>query len=405
MPHLGDLGRYRMAIEDDEPRDREVWSNVAKFWYNKASDKSPSVGRLYHHLAILARPYTLEQLSLYTRSLTCVIPFESAKGSIMTLFNPVLHSKDATQRRPSSFETVFIRAHAIFFASKPMDSSALFDTTVDELKQDDLLDKHITRAGARFKETGAYAAISNIAALFEYGFAKDGASRSRLRSVFEDTQVIKEEGKKSAAANRSDSVNLPPSNGPPYPGFDNTMTSGTNDSVVSISQPSKLASITLEICLKRSKDSNVYPLVHVYLAFFRSLIIVLRNCKHFEQDTVLKTIERDIPWAALCLFLDTLAVDPQVMTPRVWDDEFPMPVREKGRPLPEDFIMRGQLYTQWYFVADWFTACMADDDERSHDLPSMAQPRKERLLWLGLRIASVCLTTKMLRFSLTSFSG
>jgi len=28
----GDLGRYRMAIEDDEPRDREVWSNVARFW-------------------------------------------------------------------------------------------------------------------------------------------------------------------------------------------------------------------------------------------------------------------------------------------------------------------------------------------------------------------------------------
>lgn len=394
-----------MAIEDDEPRDREVWSNVAKFWYNKASDKGPNVGRLYHHLAILARPYTLEQLSLYTRSLTCVNPFESAKGSIMTLFNPVLHSKDATQRRPSSFETVFIRAHAIFFASKPMDSSALFNTTVDELEKDGLLDKHIARAGARFKESGAYAAVSNIAALFEYGSAKDGASRSRLRLVFEDTQMIKEEGKKSAAANASDSVNLPPSTGPPYLGFDNPMISGTNNSVVSISQPSKLASITLEICLKRPNDSNVYPLVHVYLAFLWSLIIVLQTCKYFEHDTVLKTIERDIPWVSVCLFLNTLAVDPRVMTSRVWHDEFPRPVREKGRPLPEDFIMRGQLYTQWYFVANWFTACMADDDERSHDLPSMAQPRKERLLWLGLRIASVCLTTTMLRLSLTYSSG
>ncbi|MCJ1469811.1 hypothetical protein MMC07_008453 [Pseudocyphellaria aurata] len=26
---LGDLGRYRMAIEDDDIRDREVWSRVA----------------------------------------------------------------------------------------------------------------------------------------------------------------------------------------------------------------------------------------------------------------------------------------------------------------------------------------------------------------------------------------
>ena len=87
---LGDLGRYRMAIEDDEPKDREVWSNVARFWYNKAADKSPNRGRLYHHLAILAPPYTREQLSLYLRSLICVIPSESARGNIMTLFNPIM---------------------------------------------------------------------------------------------------------------------------------------------------------------------------------------------------------------------------------------------------------------------------------------------------------------------------
>jgi hypothetical protein len=27
---LGDLGRYRMAIEDDRIRDREVWTRVAR---------------------------------------------------------------------------------------------------------------------------------------------------------------------------------------------------------------------------------------------------------------------------------------------------------------------------------------------------------------------------------------
>ena len=87
---LGELGRYRMAVEDDEPKDREAWGNVARFWYNKAADKSPNVGRLYHHLAILARPYTLEQLKLYLSSLTCVCPSVSAKGSILTLFNPTM---------------------------------------------------------------------------------------------------------------------------------------------------------------------------------------------------------------------------------------------------------------------------------------------------------------------------
>ena len=87
---LGDLGRYRMAIEDDEPKDREVWSNVARFWYEKAAERSPNVGRLYHHLAILARPYTIEQLSLYLRSLTSASPFVSVVGGIQTLFNPIM---------------------------------------------------------------------------------------------------------------------------------------------------------------------------------------------------------------------------------------------------------------------------------------------------------------------------
>ena len=112
---LGDLGRYRMAIEDDEPRDRETWSNVARFWYNKAADKSATVGRLYHHLAILARPYSLEQLSLYTRALTCVTPFENARGSVMTLFKPILQGIDTVNRRSSLLETVFIRAHGYLF--------------------------------------------------------------------------------------------------------------------------------------------------------------------------------------------------------------------------------------------------------------------------------------------------
>ena len=51
---LGDLGRYRMAIEEEDIQDREVWTQVARQWYLKASDQSPQTGRLYHHLAIVA---------------------------------------------------------------------------------------------------------------------------------------------------------------------------------------------------------------------------------------------------------------------------------------------------------------------------------------------------------------
>ena len=51
---LGDLGRYRMAIEDDDVRDREVWSGVARFWYGKAADKSPKVWKKGPPLALSA---------------------------------------------------------------------------------------------------------------------------------------------------------------------------------------------------------------------------------------------------------------------------------------------------------------------------------------------------------------
>ncbi|EHK20570.1 uncharacterized protein TRIVIDRAFT_118139, partial [Trichoderma virens Gv29-8] len=66
---LGDLGRYRKAIEDDDIRDREIWTAVSRYWYLKASDKLPTTGRLYHHLAILARPNALQQTYYYTKSL------------------------------------------------------------------------------------------------------------------------------------------------------------------------------------------------------------------------------------------------------------------------------------------------------------------------------------------------
>lgn len=40
---LGDLGRYRMSIEEIDMQDREIWSGVSRFWYSKAIEKTPEV--------------------------------------------------------------------------------------------------------------------------------------------------------------------------------------------------------------------------------------------------------------------------------------------------------------------------------------------------------------------------
>ena len=386
-----------MAIEDDEPRDRETWSNVARFWYNKAADKSPTIGRLYHHLAILARPYSLEQLSLYTRALTCVTPFESARGSVMTLFNPILHGKDTAHRRLSSLETIFIRAHGILFTTQRADSNDQFNATVDELEQDGLFDKYTTKCASRFKETGVHTAVSNIAALFEFGIPKQGGSKSTLRLAFEDALRVKAEAAKPVPGQSMDpgnptSFGMDPkyAAGLPEPNVESLVLSRDQSLWSFISQALRLTSITLGTSLKRTKDKNVYPLVHIYLAFLWSLIIVQEACRYFEKAVVWRVIERDIPWIAVCYFLNELAAEPQAMTEKVWAEEFPRPDTEKGRPLAEDFVMRGQMYSLWLYPRTWFTDPMVDDDERTHDPPSMTQPRMERILWLGHRIASVC---------------
>ena len=245
-----------MVIEDDGAKDNQFWSNVAQFWCKKASDKSPVLGRLYHHLAVLARPYTLEQLSLYTRALTVLTPFESAKESIMTLFNPIINSRESNVRWSSSMEATFIQAHAIIFTRDLVDTSHRSEMTIEERKADEPF-SYINKILAIFGQIGVFAAVANIAALFEYGKAKRRISTP-----------------------------------------------------INTKQP---------------------------------------------------------------------------------DPAFPKPTGESYDPLPEEFVMRGQLYSQCSFPETWFTDTTIGDDERSSEVPSMSQPRMDRLLWLGRRLASVCL--------------
>ncbi len=146
---LGDLGRYRMAIEDDNIRDREVWTAVSRGWYSKASDKAPTTGRLYHHLAILARPNALQQLFYYTKSLCVAIPFISARDSIMTLFEPVLAQNPNQQTRLPPAEHAFVRLNAVLFSKKMQDK---LNPWMDEFIVS--LDNHIGRSTLRFREPG-----------------------------------------------------------------------------------------------------------------------------------------------------------------------------------------------------------------------------------------------------------
>lgn len=250
---LGDLARFRMSIEECEPNDREVWSGIARFWYRKAANKSPTVGRFYHHLAVMARLDTLEQLSYCTRSLTCGIPFESARESTMTLLKPTLNGRDPTYLRPSTAEAVFIKAHGLLlnFPKWPMED---FEAALGQLK-DGFLDEYIDKSGAKFKRYGVFAAMSNIAALLEYGaLTESGKPRSKLRRTFEvlagkleqSTLVSDPSTVGGPSMNRSSAEEKSPLV------MDDLSETETQDSQVIMSYASDLAFSTFKIALAES---------------------------------------------------------------------------------------------------------------------------------------------------------
>ncbi|KAL8722090.1 MAG: hypothetical protein Q9181_007560, partial [Wetmoreana brouardii] len=192
---LGDLARYRMAIEDSSTGDREIWGGVARAWYNKAADKRPVVGRLYHHLAILARPYSLQQLAYYTRSLISIEPFDSARASIMTLFQPVLDGKTFNNHRSKALEIAYVKAAGILF-DRPQQTVAFQE--VLEIIRNGLLDGYIDRATANFKEQGIYIACAIIAGLFGFGGTKSGPHIRRSIFWRAFTEVRKHRQKEAA---------------------------------------------------------------------------------------------------------------------------------------------------------------------------------------------------------------
>jgi hypothetical protein len=158
---LGDLGRYRWAIEDEDIQHRRIWKNVARHWYSTLSDKSPTTGRLHHHLAILARPNALKQLSHYAKSLTVAQPFAPARKSILMLFDPLLKPGKS---HPQHLPTVFVKVHAILFTQTQIGSLSKAVNKFYSL----LRDNHFGRIT---RNSMQHMAIANSVALLGFGAA------------------------------------------------------------------------------------------------------------------------------------------------------------------------------------------------------------------------------------------
>ncbi|RDL41591.1 TPR-like protein [Venustampulla echinocandica] len=338
---LGDLGRYRMAIEDEDIRDREVWTGVARHWYSKASDKAPTTGRLYHHLAILARPNALQQLFFYSKSLCVANPFASARDSVLTLFDPVLNAGNGQgPYRLPPFDTAFVKSHGLLFTNRDMH---LFDPTVKEFLG--LLDMHIGRVTRKFMEQGVHIAIANYVAMLGFA-AKDNPVMRAISPSEEEVEVSQ---------------------------------IAESPAVISFRNAQRLSNSTSEIILNRVGDPNVLPFIHVILIFMRFMA---------DSPDAMGLLEADFPWESLVRMLNTL-LGPYQTRSRIESSEFPIPEQsDDPRPFPEDFAVRGLLWVENYFPAQWFEK-KVDEEEKYHERASMTAQRKERILWLACRIANL----------------
>jgi hypothetical protein len=134
---------------------------------------------------------------------------------------------------------------------------------------------------------------------------------------------------------------------------------------------------TYEVVFHRFADPNVLPYLHVVLVFIHHLTYF---------PTAMAFVEKTFPWKLVSLLLNSILLSYRDY-PRIHSDQFPRPDKELPRPLPEDFAMKGLLWVDKYFPIDWFSNDKIDDDEKYFEVASMTDERKERILWLGCRIA------------------
>jgi hypothetical protein len=264
------ITRYRMATEDEDLRDREVWSGVARYWYNKAADKSPRIGRIQHHLAVLARPNALQQLFYYTRALTCIQPFLNARESILTLFNPILEDHDAVIHRCLPIDIAFIKAHGILFKQG---SLSTFDEHTDKFLS--LLDNNIGRVTAKWREQGVWIASSNFFGILSCVCI--GTTDTLFMTL---SRILTDNPSRSVELAKGIWVSI--GTGSPQLVMDNRQDTTTQHPMV---HASHLTFSTLALALQRIGDKNVLPHVHISLVFLYCVSFVPEVMKFVESWT------------------------------------------------------------------------------------------------------------------------
>ena len=125
-----------------------------------------------------------------------------------------------------------------------------------------------------------------------------------------------------------------------------------DESVAASSHPSDcfrdaldLAARTQKALLRGPRDTNILPYLHTALAFMLHMSSVQDMAAHLEDQ---------VPWKVLYHMLSILANCSPTLTPPA-PTLMPEPATESSvSSLPEDWAMRGLVFTERHFPSDWF---------------------------------------------------
>ena len=227
-----------------------------------------------------------------------------------------------------------------------------------------LFSKYIERAGGKFKEIGVFAALAVFGSLLEFGSSSPkGNPRSLIRRALEDMhrqRLAQQPSEPEATGFRYS-----------FPPLEEITIHEIEESETNITSACKLVFGLFSVALRYPENRNVQPMINCYMALIKTLA---------GSSSVMQLIEREVPWSLLVSYLNHHS-SPATNTSQVTRADFPRPLGDViGRPLPEDFLMRGQIFVEGYFPTTWFSDADVDDEERVLELPSMSAPRLERIL-------------------------
>ena len=347
---------------------------------------------------MLARPNIVQQLFYYSKALIAVVPFTNARESIMLLFTPFLDRPKDTYHRYTVVESSLVTAWGILFKRG---SIAEFTRHTTDFTSG--LDEHISRTTVKWKIQGPEVESSLIAGMLDYGekaylwtIIRDHMedikksqevklepndqinATTKTTPYIDDPQVRENMRQEHWMSIDQEGVNYRRLAGTPI--SNEGLNFSSSDHCANHVLP--VWSRSVSIVASKIGDRNTIPYLHITLAFLWSLSFV---------PGALFYLESYVPWAKLVTFLNTLGRS-GVYDAQVESVEFPQSRSGVGRQLPEDFPIRGLIWSYFYYPQDFFTGQVVDEDERALELPSHALMRAERCLWLGVRLASVSMT-------------